>query len=108
MIWIDVATDLFDEVPIQSEVSAGLMRNIVGANVTQSLCLMDDSINVWEVLPVVYSNLTASNHPPQFLVHFVWMYVKYKFNLMNMQCFLNPKFRVLAEMSVMICFVFVP
>lgn len=103
-MWV---TDLFDEVPIQSDVLAGLMRNIVGANVTQSLWLMDDSINVWEVLPVLYSNRTASNHPPQFLMDLVWMYVKYKFNLINMKCFFNPKFRVLAEiMCDVFCFLY--
>ncbi|KAA8585118.1 hypothetical protein FQN60_003812 [Etheostoma spectabile] len=53
------------EVTLEGDVTAGFVRNGYGGNVGQSLCLMDDSISVGQVLPVLYSDLSATDHPAQ-------------------------------------------
>ncbi|TNN68841.1 hypothetical protein EYF80_020876 [Liparis tanakae] len=53
---------------LEGDVSAGFVRNGHGDNVGQSLCLMDYSVSVRHVLPVLYLDLTASDHPAQLLL----------------------------------------
>ena len=66
------ATDLFDKVALEGDVSAGFVRNWYGDNAGESLCLMNDGVSVGQVLPVIYSDLAASNHPAQLILDLVW------------------------------------
>lgn len=82
-----------DEEALEGDVSAGFVRNGKGDNVGQSLCLMDDSISVRQVPPVLYSDLTASHHPAQLLLDLVWTRAWTK----KMMCLHLDQFAVLSE-----------
>ena len=64
-------SDLLDEVSLEGDISAGDVREGHGYNVGQSLGLMDDSISVGKVLPVLYQDLTTSYLPVDLLLNLV-------------------------------------
>lgn len=47
------------------------MRNSHWNNVGQSLYLMDDGVDVRQILPVLYPDVTAPYHPAQLLLNLV-------------------------------------
>lgn len=47
------------------------MRDSHRGNISQSLYLMDDSINIWEVFPVFYPDAPASHHLAELLLDLV-------------------------------------
>ena len=63
---------LSNKIALEGHICAGDVRNRDGKDIRQSLCLMDDSVSVGQVHPVLYLDLTASNHPAQFLLDLVW------------------------------------
>ena len=93
-------TDLLDEVALEGDISAGFVRNGHGDDVGQSLWLVDDSVSVRQVLPVLHLDLPASNHPAQLLLDLVWMHVKQEFNLMNMRCYFNSNLVWACELMI--------
>ena len=68
---------------------ASSVKNGHGENVGQSLCLMDDSISVRQVLPVLSSGLTASYHPAQLLLDLVWTQIKFRLSWINIEIQIN-------------------
>ena len=64
-------SDLLYEVSVEGDISAGDVRDGQRCNVGQSLGLMDDSISVGKVLPVLYQDLSTSYHPVDLLLNLI-------------------------------------
>lgn len=60
---------LLNNVASKVNIFASCMGNANWCDVGESLRLVDNSVGVWQVLPVLCSNLPVSNHPAQFLLN---------------------------------------
>jgi hypothetical protein len=64
-------SDLFNEISLEGDISAGGVRDGHGYNIGQSLGLMDHCISIGQVLPVLYQGLTTSYDPADLLLDLI-------------------------------------
>lgn len=79
-------SDRFDEVALEDGVSTCFVRSGQRDNVGESLTLMDDSVGVGQVLPVLSLHQATSHHIVELLLDLIWMQVKQEFNGMLECC----------------------
>lgn len=61
------------KIALKSHICAGDVRKRDGKNISESLCLMDDSVREGQVHPVLCLHLTAANHPAQLCLDLLWI-----------------------------------